>query len=176
MSSARTRTIVAALGLAVAGCGWQPPVRPAASLPLAPGPAVASPVPTPPASTEPVSQLVTIETRGGECPDGPCVAVVVIEADGRLREVRPNDRILARLPPELLEAIRIEIDQANFPLIESRPFTGICPTAYDGQETIFVFTVGLGTGFERISTCEVAIDPSHTLFRAVAAALAPPTS
>jgi hypothetical protein len=57
-------------------------------------------------------------------------------------------------------------------LIESRPFTDLCPTAYDGQETIYIFTVGLGTALERIASCEVEVDLSDPLFVAVSAALA----
>jgi hypothetical protein len=123
-------------------------------------------------STEQVSALVTIETRGGECPNGPCGSVVAIEADGRLHQLRPTDLVIGQVPPEVLEALRIEIAQANFSLIESRPFTDLCPTAYDGQETIYVFTVALGTAFERIASCEVAIDPGAPLFVALNAALA----
>ncbi len=79
--------------------------------------------------------------------------------------------MIGSVPPDVLEAIRIEIDQANFPLIASRRFTDMCPTAYDGQETIYVFAAGIGTGFERIASCEVEIDPGHPLFIAVSAAL-----
>ena len=43
--------------------------------------------------------------------------------------------------------------------------------AYDGQETIYIFTAALGTRFERIASCEVEVDPSHPLFVAVSAAL-----
>jgi hypothetical protein len=119
-----------------------------------------------------VSPLVTIETRGGMCPNGPCGSLVTIDSDGAVHQVRPTDLVSGQVPPQLLEELRGEIDRANFPLIESRPFIDTCPTAYDGQETIYVFTVGQGTGSERIATCEVSIDPNHPLFRAVDAVLA----
>ena len=122
-------------------------------------------------SPEPVSALVTIETRGGECAAGPCGSVVAIEADGRVHQIEPTDLVIGKVPPEVLEALRIEIEQTNFSLIESRPFTDLCPTAYDGQETIYIFTVGLGTAFERIASCEVEVDPGAPLFVAVNAAL-----
>lgn len=79
--------------------------------------------------------------------------------------------MIGQIPPDALEALRIEVEQANYPLIASRPFTDTCPTAFDGQETIYIFTVGSGTGFERIASCEVEVDPSHPLFIAVSAAL-----
>jgi hypothetical protein len=166
----RLLVTIALTTVVVSACGLQESPRPS------PG---SSPVGSPTATLEPsvttspeqVSALVTIETRGGECPNGPCGSIVAIEADGRVHQLQPTDEVIGQVPPEVLEALRIEIDQANFSLIESRPFTDLCPTAYDGQETIYIFAVGLGAGFERIASCEVAIDPSNPLFVAVAAAL-----
>jgi hypothetical protein len=119
----------------------------------------------------PDAALVTIETRGGECPDGPCGSVLAIDADGRVHQLQPTESVIGQVPPDVLEGLQIEIEQANFPLIQSRPFTDTCPKAYDGQETIYVFTVALGTRFERIASCEVEVDPSHPLFVAVSASL-----
>jgi hypothetical protein len=150
----------------MSGCAWQESPRPSSSPSSTPS---LEPPATP--STEPVSALVTIETRGGECPNGPCGSVVAIEADGRVHQFQPTDLVIGQVPPDVLEGLQIEIEQANFPLIQSRPFTDTCPKAYDGQETIYVFTVALGTRFERIASCEVEVDPSHPLFVAVSAAL-----
>jgi hypothetical protein len=123
-----------------------------------------------PAATPEAFAVVSIEPRGGECPAGMCNRLVNIEGDGRLHEVIPKDRVLGRVPPEILEALRIEMEQANFPLLQSKPFTGECPTAVDGQETIYTFHVS--TGDEQLASCKVAIDPNHSLFQALAAALA----
>jgi len=106
------------------------------------------------------------------CPNGPCGSLVTIDSDGSVHQVRPTAEDLGTIPSAELDALTVEIEQANFPLIESRPFTGTCPIAYDGQETIYVFPVGQGTGFERIASCEIAIDLNHPLFAAVTAALA----
>ena len=170
MPKLRLLVAIALMTVVVSTCGWQESPRPSprSSLVASSAPSV-KPLAT--RSPEPVSAIVTIETRGGECPNGPCGSVVAIEADGRVHQLQPTDEVIGQVPPEVLEAIRIEIDQANFSLIESRPFTDLCPTAYDGQETIYVFTVGLGAGFERIASCEVAIDPANPLFVAVSAAL-----
>jgi hypothetical protein len=152
--------------LVVSACGSEQPPRP-------------SPVPSPSPSRESpampsgasVRSIVTIETRGGECPSGACASMIAIEADGRVHQLRPTELVIGAVPSELLEALRIEIDRANFPLIESRRFTDTCPTAYDGQETIYVFSAALGGAFERIASCEVAIDPNHPLFVAVSAVM-----
>ncbi|MDQ3128181.1 MAG: hypothetical protein M3Q66_06960 [Chloroflexota bacterium] len=124
-----------------------------------------TPAPTP----QPLA-IVSIETRGGECPNGACGRLVNVEGDGTLHEVIPTDRVLGTVPEPLLDALRIEIEQANYPLLQSRPFTGECPTAFDGQETIYTFHAT--TGDEVFASCTVAIDPHHPLFRALAAALA----
>jgi hypothetical protein len=173
MRTSRAAALLGALAITAAACGWQPPVRPepspSSSASTAPS---GSTAPTGTPSGAAVSPLVTVETQGGLCANGPCGSIVSIEADGRVRQLGPTEILRGRLTADLLEALRIEIDRADFGLIESRPFTGTCPIAYDGQETIYIFTVHQGTAFERISTCEVAIDPNHPLFRAVSAALA----
>jgi hypothetical protein len=167
----RPLVTIALMTAIVSACGWQE--SPRLSPPSSPVPSSTPSLEAPGTpSTEPVSAIVTIETRGGECPGGPCGSVVAIEADGRVHQLQPTDEVIGQVPPEILEALRVEIDQANFSLIESRPFTDLCPTAYDGQETIYVFSVGLGTSFERIASCEVLVDPAAPLFVAVSAALA----
>jgi hypothetical protein len=113
---------------------------------------------------------MSIETRGGECAEGACSRLVNIEGDGRIHEVIPKDRVVGSVPTEILEALRIEMFRANYNLLQSKPFTGECPTAFDGQETVYVFHVP--TGDEQIASCKVAIDENHPLFQAVAAALA----
>ena len=143
------------------------------------GPTAASPSPAPSdtpaptvgaASTPFEFPLVSVEYRGGECPSGFCDRLLNIEADGRIHEVIPNDRVLGTAPPEVIEALRTEVEQADYQRIRSVPFTGECPTAVDGQETIYTFHVT--TGDREIASCEFEIDPSDPLFVAVDAALA----
>ena len=70
----------------------------------------------------------------------------------------------------MFEALATELSQADFVALMRRPFTGTCPIAYDGQETIYTFTTA--SGAVRIASCEVVVDPVAPLFVAVAAALA----
>jgi hypothetical protein len=120
-----------------------------------------------PASTLP---LVTVTTRGGECPEGACGSTQVIERDGRLRQTAPEDLVVGQVTPEALTALDTAIKTADFAAIRSRPFTGECPVNFDGQETIYEF--GAPGGVERIASCETEIDPNHALFKAVDLALA----
>ena len=115
--------------------------------------------------------LLTIETRGGECPAGACGTTVILERDGRVHEAAkpPND--LGVVPPGELAALAAAIASTDFAAIRSHPNTGECPTAFDGQEIIFEFaTPG---GVERISTCEIAVDFGLPVFVAASTALGP---
>jgi hypothetical protein len=127
-------------------------------------------VASPASSQPPAGPLVTVETRGGECPQGACGSTIVIEASGRVHATAPAPLELGSLPDVLLEGLATEISKADFAAVESHPFTGTCPVAFDGQETVYTFTTPSGP--ERIASCEVDIDPAQPLFVAVSAALA----
>jgi len=159
--------LLAIVAMIVMGCGQtaMPASGPASGAPTFIPLASTTPAPTP----VPVA-LLSIETRGGHCMSGTCNRVVNIEGDGTLHEVIPTDRALGTVPEPILEALRVEIEQANYPLLQSRPFSGECPTAFDGQETVYTFHVS--TGDEELASCKVAIDPNHPLFQAVEAAIA----
>jgi hypothetical protein len=147
--SIRFRAFVVVIGLAAVGCS---------------PPAVASLLPAP------ASALVTVTTRGGECPEGPCGSTLVIEQGGVLRQTAPEDLVFGRVPADALATLSAAIRSADFGSIRSRPFTGECPVNYDGQEVIYEF--GAPTGIEPVASCETEIDPDHPLFRAVQEALA----
>ena len=128
-----------------------------------------APLPLPsPAATGP---LLTVETRGGMCVGGPCAGTVFVERDGSVHQATkpPND--LGVVPPAALAALEAAIRTTDFASLQSHPFTGQCPTAFDGQEIIFEF--GAPGGVQRISTCEVEVDFGSPLFVAVSTALGP---
>jgi len=154
--------IIAVLAF-VAACGAFTTPSPSAS-------PVESPPPSTVASTPFAFPLVSVETRGGECPEGSCNRLLNIEADGRIHQVIPRDRIVGSVPPEVIDALRTEVEAADYLAIRSHPFTGECPTAVDGQEIVYTFHVT--TGDREIASCEIEIDPAHPLFVAVNAALA----
>jgi hypothetical protein len=114
--------------------------------------------------------LVTITTRGGECVYGPCGSTIVIERDGRVHQTAPTAAELGTLPADVLSALDASVKAADFGVIRSRPFTGECPVAFDGQEVTYEF--GAPGGVERIASCETEIDPDQPVFAAVTAALA----
>ena len=113
--------------------------------------------------------IVTIETQGGECMQGACGGVVVIESDGRVHTAAPENKQLGTVSEATLDGLRTEIEQADFAAIKSRPFTDTCPIAFDGQQVTYTFATPSGP--ERIDSCEVIVDPANPLFAAVDAAL-----
>lgn len=123
-----------------------------------------------PSAATPAGPLVTVETRGGECPAGACGQTITIDRDGRvhLAAKPPND--LGSVTPDVLTTLQTLIATTDFTAIKSRPFSGDCPTAYDGQETIYSFSTP--GGVETIASCTVAIDSSMPLFATVDAVVA----
>ena len=113
--------------------------------------------------------LVTLTMSGGECFDGPCGSVTIIERDGTVRQTLPAEATLGQVPPDLLATLDSAIKATNFDAIRAVPFTGECPTAFDGQEWVYEF--GAPGGIERIASCETEIDPSSPPVAATIAAL-----
>ena len=113
--------------------------------------------------------LVTVQMRGGMCPEGMCDASVILERDGRAHSAAkpPND--LGQVGGEAMAALTAAIQATDFAKLKSMPFTGQCPIAFDGQELVFEFTTVTGT--QRVASCEVDIDWGNPLFVAVGVAL-----
>jgi hypothetical protein len=113
--------------------------------------------------------LVTVEMRGGECANGPCGTTVILDRDGHVHSAAkpPND--LGTVSTDQLAALNAAIRLTDFAELKSHPFTGQCPTTFDGAEV--VYEINTETGPERIASCEVDIDLGAPLFVAVANAL-----
>ena len=113
--------------------------------------------------------LVTVTMRGGDCPAGACEQSVILERDGRVHASAkpPND--LGQVPADAMAALTAAVNQTDYVTLKSHPFTGQCPTAFDGQELVFEFNVGSTT--QRVASCEVDIDWGQPLFVALGAAL-----
>ena len=113
--------------------------------------------------------LVTVTTRGGECVDGPCGSVTVIDRGGTIRATEPVAAELGTVPAETLTALDAAIKTTDFDVLRAVPFQGECPVNFDGQEFIYEFNAP--GGVERIASCETAIDDAHPVFAALTAAM-----
>jgi hypothetical protein len=114
-------------------------------------------------------RLVTVEAHGGHCREGECRRVFAIESDGLVHQIEPDGAEIHRVTNETIDVYRTALSITDFNALRSRPFTGECPTAFDGMEVIYTFETPSGT--ERIASCEVEIDRQAPLFVAVDAIL-----
>ena len=117
-----------------------------------------------------VHPLVTIEFHGGLCAGGAeCSSSTYLNSDGTVTGDTKPPNLLGRMTPGVLARLQAAIGQADFDAIRSKPFTGTCPTAFDGQEAVFTFH--LSSGDVRLAECEFELDQTSPLFDAVGAAL-----
>ena len=122
-----------------------------------------------PTPTPPPGPLLTVEWRGGLCPEGLCQRSIEIDSDGTVRASRPAPHVVGRIPSATLDRLSLAIRSADFVAIQGRRFTGTCPMAYDGQEIVYTFH--LAAGAEVVASCSIEIDPNDPLFRAADAAI-----
>ncbi len=114
--------------------------------------------------------LVTVEMQGGMCPDDMCGDnSVILERDGRVHGAAKPPNELGRVNGDNYAALDLAIRSTDFAAVKSKPFTGECPIAFDGQKLIFTFAIGSTT--QQIDSCETEIDWSSPLFIAVTTAL-----
>jgi hypothetical protein len=116
-----------------------------------------------------VGPLLTVQMRGGMCPEDMCDTTVVLERDGRVHNGKTPSTDLGRVNGNAYAALDTAIQSTNFAAMKSKPFTGQCPIAFDGQELIFEFSIGGTT--QRLASCETEIDWGSPLFVAVGVAL-----
>lgn len=159
---------VAALSaFALAGCSLNP--SPPSQHPTTELPPMVQPT-SPPPSPSAVAQsgpVVGIRSFGGLCPGGEvCQSELTIFADGTYLVVHDDmSGSRGQLNPGKVEALVEIIRQTDFEAVRARPFTGTCPTAYDGQESVFAFYTG--GGVEEVDSCQTEIDSNSPLFRSL---------
>jgi hypothetical protein len=162
------RLCVAALSaFALAGCSLNP--SPPSEHPSTELPPTVQPI-SPPPSPSVVAQrgpVVGIRSFGGLCPGGVvCQSELTIFADGTYLVVHDDmSESGGQLNPGKVEALVDIIRQTDFEAVRARPFTGTCPTAYDGQESVFAFYTE--SGVEEVDSCQTEIDSNSPLFRSL---------
>ncbi|HYI23270.1 MAG TPA: hypothetical protein VEX62_11590 [Candidatus Limnocylindrales bacterium] len=93
--------------------------------------------------------LMAVQSRGGMCIEGSCESTVYVERDGLVHMAAEPPNELGIVPAEAMAELERQIAQADFAELRSHPFTGMCPTAVDGQELVFEFATA--SGVERMS-------------------------
>lgn len=148
--------------LTLAACGSTQASAPVIGPAPTPGPPEPTAVPGSSSAPAPADVLVIYETRGGECPGGPCGERIEVYADGT---VKYQDGPLGQLSPELVGRLEQAIAATDWDAALAVPFQGECPVNYDGQEQVYTFSVD-GQAVT-VASCTIAIDPAAEPFATV---------
>jgi hypothetical protein len=114
----------------------------------------------------PGALLVSVTGRGGECPEGTCEWRMDLFRDGR---VTSSDGTTRQVDPDAVARAATQIAAADWNAILARPFTGECPTAFDGQELVYTFPTVPEPLV--VASCSTQIDPGQEPFGAIDSAL-----
>jgi hypothetical protein len=109
--------------------------------------------------------LVTVTTFG-DCPQGVCDEMIIIESNGLVR--RPgSDPPLGSLSPEILQALTSAIETTDFEKLRNEPWEDLCA---DGaaEPGLAMYDFFAEAGLQRVVACGTEIDRSHPLFVALA--------
>jgi hypothetical protein len=81
--------------------------------------------------------MLTVTSSGGLCPQGACGSELTIRSDGRwtLREGAHANS--GRIDQAQTVKLARQIAHARRDELVSGPFTGTCPTVYDGEQTVW---------------------------------------
>ena len=108
---------------------------------------------------------MAVQSRGGMCIEGACESTIYVERSGLVHQAAKPPNELGIVPADALAELEQQIATTDFNELRSHPFTGMCPTAVDGQELVFEFATA--DGVERIESCQIEVDYSTPLFGAV---------
>ena len=97
--------------------------------------------------------IVEVRVTGGLCAYGLCYGVQKIFRDGYLtsKEGEGPERKIAMDGDEVKELL-ILVEEIDFDIVRGRPFTGICPEAYDGRRYRYSFYTGQDA--QEIDSCQ----------------------
>lgn len=107
-----------------------------------------------------VRGILKIEKMGGLCAGGEtCSSTYDLSSNGSFYFNGNSGSVSSGV---ISEAVTL-IDDADFKTIKKYPYTETCPTAYDGQKTIYTFYFTMG-GSETLDSCEYVVPADDELF------------
>lgn len=120
--------------------------------------------------------LLSVYAYGGLCPNNnACSTTTIIKNNGTILIIPSvyfngstnslNTPFIGTLNSTELYKLTTLINSENFSALSSHPFTGTCPTAYDGQEVVYTFNTSNGN--KTIDNCKIAINSTDNLFKEI---------
>jgi hypothetical protein len=115
---------------------------------------------------EPQPKLVLrVTATGGMCPNGACGSEIMLYDDGTGSFGEGPKKKSFAVGSEEASSLVALIGNTDFEALRKNKFTGLCPTAYDGQEFIYLFSTPHGE--ETLDSCKTAINEQSPLFKAI---------
>jgi hypothetical protein len=109
--------------------------------------------------------VLRVAATGGLCPYGACRNEIMLYEDGSGFFTEGPKKKTFTVGSEEVSALVALIGDTDFEAMRKKKFTGLCPTAYDGQEFIYSFPTARGE--EILDSCKTAIDEQSPLFKAI---------
>lgn len=109
--------------------------------------------------------LLKVRKTGGMCRLNSCDRELTILNNGTYRYEDATKTGAGKLSRRAFSRLKQRLAKLNIEQVRSQPFTGTCPIAYDGPETLYRFLIGQTV--EEISDCKSAIDPGDPLFQQI---------
>lgn len=121
---------------------------------------------TSPVTSSQTMSLLIVQTNGGRCQYGVCSSQITIKKNGTFTTESGNGETKSgNLDVTAVNNLQTLIENSNYSTLRSTPFTGTCPTAYDGSEFTYKFQTSHGE--EIIASCKTKIDLSSPLFKEI---------
>ncbi len=130
---------------------------------------VSNPSVPPVVSPAPVTFLASRAATGGMCAGGACDVTFSVSSDGTWTLTSSDATSAGTLSPSATAAL-VDATTAT-EIADAPPFTGTCPTAYDGNELVYAWRDAAGAT-QTVSACDRAIADDDPLVVALAAASA----
>jgi hypothetical protein len=119
--------------------------------------------------------LFSVLTEGGLCIAGQCQTILTVARDGDYTLTSSTTAVsTGTITAGQLAILTERIATTDYAAIRAKPFTDVCPIAYDGSVSTYTFYTSAGV--ESLASCEVVIDPTHPLFSEINALMMSLTS
>ena len=110
--------------------------------------------------------LVRVLDHGGLCADGQeCAVRTDVLADGSVSRQFMGGGDTYQVETDRFQQLVALITATDFSALGSQPFTGTCPTAFDGAERVYTFATAAGP--ITLAGCQVEIDHTAPLIAMV---------
>ncbi len=107
--------------------------------------------------------LLKVRKSNGFCMQNRCYGELIILENGTYRYEDATKAAHGKLDRRAFARFKRKLAQVNLDKVKSKPFKGLCPSAYDAPETSYLFLTG--NTVEQISECQYEIDLRDPLFK-----------